>query len=414
MDSEILVDEDTLITGQVENDYRVWKKNVPYLYSYLLTSSLLWPSLTVQWFPDVEFNEANKSYTYRLLSGTFTSSSAHENLKILQVALKKLEKLASVEKYDPDSQEFLSTDSAKAGFKKLLSVQDILHKGEVNKARYMPQNSNLICSINNLGEVYVFDRTKHSSSIRLEKDFKPQISLAHHKQEGFGLSWNVQNEGLLLSCALDGDVALWDVKNYSSSQSLTPVLTFDQAHEAGTNDVKWMIQHDSVFASVGEDRALRIFDTRTHAQTLANSQSQTAINTVSFNHENMFCLATGDNAGRVNIWDLRAIQQPVHTINNAHDGSITVLDWNRRVPKVLATGGQDDCSVKVWDLSQIGAANVTDLKITEKPQELVFVHKGHMLGVNDLSWNPHDDWLLASAANDNSLHIWKPATTITN
>ena len=32
----------------------VWKRNSPYLYQILYTSMLEWPSLTVEWLPDVE------------------------------------------------------------------------------------------------------------------------------------------------------------------------------------------------------------------------------------------------------------------------------------------------------------------------------------------------------------------------
>jgi hypothetical protein len=33
-------------------NYKIWKKNVPYLYDVMVTHTLEWPSLTVQWLPD--------------------------------------------------------------------------------------------------------------------------------------------------------------------------------------------------------------------------------------------------------------------------------------------------------------------------------------------------------------------------
>ncbi len=33
-------------------EYKVWRKNAPYLYDSLLTHGLDWPSLTTQWMPD--------------------------------------------------------------------------------------------------------------------------------------------------------------------------------------------------------------------------------------------------------------------------------------------------------------------------------------------------------------------------
>lgn len=41
------VDEKTIV-----EEYKVWKKNVPYLYDTMITHALDWPSLTTQWLPD--------------------------------------------------------------------------------------------------------------------------------------------------------------------------------------------------------------------------------------------------------------------------------------------------------------------------------------------------------------------------
>ena len=32
-------------------EYRVWKKNSPFLYDVVVTHALEWPSLTVEWLP---------------------------------------------------------------------------------------------------------------------------------------------------------------------------------------------------------------------------------------------------------------------------------------------------------------------------------------------------------------------------
>lgn len=35
----------------IAEEYKVWKKNAPFLYDVVLTHPLEWPSLTVQWLP---------------------------------------------------------------------------------------------------------------------------------------------------------------------------------------------------------------------------------------------------------------------------------------------------------------------------------------------------------------------------
>ena len=39
---------------RTEEEYNIWKKNTPLLYDLLITQSLESPSLTVEWFSDVE------------------------------------------------------------------------------------------------------------------------------------------------------------------------------------------------------------------------------------------------------------------------------------------------------------------------------------------------------------------------
>lgn len=36
---------------QINEEYKIWKKNSPFLYDFVLTHALEWPSLTVDWLP---------------------------------------------------------------------------------------------------------------------------------------------------------------------------------------------------------------------------------------------------------------------------------------------------------------------------------------------------------------------------
>jgi hypothetical protein len=38
----------------VNEEYKIWKKNAPFLYDLVVSQALDWPSLTCQWFPDIE------------------------------------------------------------------------------------------------------------------------------------------------------------------------------------------------------------------------------------------------------------------------------------------------------------------------------------------------------------------------
>jgi hypothetical protein len=45
----------------INEEYKTWKKNSPFLYDMILGTALTWPTLTVQWFPDVKEPEG-KNY----------------------------------------------------------------------------------------------------------------------------------------------------------------------------------------------------------------------------------------------------------------------------------------------------------------------------------------------------------------
>ncbi|CAL1196058.1 unnamed protein product [Candida parapsilosis] len=106
--------------------------------------------------------------------------------------------------------------------------------------------------------------------------------------------------------------------------------------------------------------------------------------------------ATGDSKGLINVWDLRNLDEPVKNFT-PHSKSITQLKWNPKHTQVLASSSTD-CSVKLHNVS--------------KEEPTVFQHLGHMLGVNDFDWSYADEWMIASVADDNSLHIWKPTQSV--
>ena len=45
--------EDAVEERVINEEYKIWKKNTPFLYDLVMTHALEWPSLTVQWLPDV-------------------------------------------------------------------------------------------------------------------------------------------------------------------------------------------------------------------------------------------------------------------------------------------------------------------------------------------------------------------------
>lgn len=53
--SDLVEDEAAANMAMITNEeYKIWKKNSPFLYDMVITHALEWPTLTIQWFPDKE------------------------------------------------------------------------------------------------------------------------------------------------------------------------------------------------------------------------------------------------------------------------------------------------------------------------------------------------------------------------
>ena len=73
----------------LNEEYKIWKKNTPFLYDIVMTHSLEWPTLTVEW---MKLKDNNKSKdptisTQKLVLGTHTSKDAQNYLMIADVLL---------------------------------------------------------------------------------------------------------------------------------------------------------------------------------------------------------------------------------------------------------------------------------------------------------------------------------------
>lgn len=159
----------------------------------------------------------DKNYmVHRLLLGTHTAEDKPNYLQIAEIEIPK-----SIDPnprdYDEDRGEIggyggkASSSSGEPPVIKFNITQKIDHPGEVNKARYQPQNPDIIATLAVDGKVLIFDRTKHSLTPTGTPN--PQIELIGHKAEGFGLNWNPHEAGCLASGSEDKTVLLWCVSD---------------------------------------------------------------------------------------------------------------------------------------------------------------------------------------------------------
>lgn len=392
----------------LNEEYKIWKKNTPFLYDLVMTHSLEWPSLTVQWLPDYQKNIEKEVSYQKLLLGTHTSNSEPNYLLIADVVLPLPEAEIDARNYDDQKNEV-------GGFGGVLNKIDIkiriIHEGEVNRARYMPQNPFVIATKSASSTVYVFDYSKHGS-VPVDTQCRPQHRCQGHSAEGYGLCWNPHEAGILLSGSDDQQLCLWDIRE--AGLTINPLQKRTAAHSSVVEDVDWHKHHPYLFGSVGDDAKLLLWDSRnfeskpTHSVDKAHDRD---INCISFNPCNEFLIATGGLDQTVALWDIRNLTQKLHSFEGHKEGIYQVC-WAPFNETILASGSADR-RIHVWDLGRIGDEQSPE-DAEDGPPELLFVHGGHSAKISDFSWNTHDDWLIASVSEDNVLQLWQMAESIYN
>lgn len=89
----------------VNEEYKIWKKNTPFLYDLVITHALEWPSLTVQWLPD-RVEPPGKEYSVqKLILGTHTSDNEPNYLMLAEVQLPLEDTETDARQYDEERGE---------------------------------------------------------------------------------------------------------------------------------------------------------------------------------------------------------------------------------------------------------------------------------------------------------------------
>ncbi|XP_045440863.1 histone-binding protein RBBP4 isoform X5 [Pipistrellus kuhlii] len=310
--------DDAVEERVINEEYKIWKKNTPFLYDLVMTHALEWPSLTAQWLPDVTRPEGKDFSIHRLVLGTHTSDEQN-HLVIASVQLPNDDAQFDASHYDSEKGEFGGFGSVSGKIEIEIKIN---HEGEVNRARYMPQNPCIIATKTPSSDVLVFDYTKHPSKPDPSGECNPDLRLRGHQKEGYGLSWNPNLSGHLLSASDDHTICLWDISAVPKEGKVVDAKTIFTGHTAVVEDVSWHLLHESLFGSVADDQKLMIWDTRSN-NTSKPSHSVDAhtaeVNCLSFNPYSEFILATGSADKTVALWDLRNLKLKLHSFESHKD-----------------------------------------------------------------------------------------------
>lgn len=368
----------------IDEEYELWRSNVPLMYDFVSETRLTWPSLSLEWLPQEKSAQAPNRQ--ELIIGTHTSGEEDNYLKIAAIDLPN-DIIPSTEKLEDQQKGETTTKS------NIKIIKKFKHEEEITRARYMPQNSNLVATINGSGKVFLYDRSKDKHS-GLVSTFE------YHKENGYGLSFNCNDAGKLLSGSDDGTIALWNVNNSNSS----PIYVWSSVHSDIVNDCKWSNFDLNVFGSVSEDSTLQLHDQREKDTFTSQFKVDAPFNTLAFSKHSQYLFAAAGTDSHVYLFDRRDISRPLHSMAG-HDGAVTNMEFSPDQDGILMTSGEDRRAI-IWDICDIGVEQIPDDAEDGAP-EVLMIHAGHRSAINDFSMNPNIPWLMASSEEENIIQVWK-------
>jgi histone-binding protein RBBP4 len=281
-------------------------------------------------------------------------------------------------------------------------IQQIPVVHEVNRTRFSPFANNVIAARSDHPDIHIYDNTRH---LTRSKKSKPDLILKGHESGGYGLSWNPNKDGELLTSGEDGTVCVFNINGGRNDSTKADALMKLKNHTGVVGDCCWNNFSDVHCFSVGDDRRIVCWDTRTQRTTSVTENSHSSdIYCVNASTLDANYVVTGSKDSTIKIWDIRDLSSPVHTLLS-HKNEVLQVQWSPHFANVLASSGMDR-RVCIWDISKIGASQ-TEEEAQEGPPELLFLHGGHTNSVCDFSWNPLEPWEIASVAEDNIIQIWQ-------
>lgn len=377
----------------IKEEYQLWRKNCRYMYEFVSETALTWPSLTIQWLP--EYEEHDGIIESKLLLGTHTSGEDANYLKVAST------QLPGNSPASPSS----GAEPPKAN-SRIKITKKFENKFEINRARYMPQDSSIISTINGEGQIDLYN---------LKDDRKSSFAqLTPFSENGYGLAWSPFKKGLLLAASDDKSISLHDINEKPHE------IFKNRSHGNIVNDAKWHLHDENLFGSVSDDNYTFIFDVRTPSGPISRfyHEKSQGTNSLSFSPFSPNLLAIGNTNSNINLLDLRMLSNKeksseglLHTMMG-HSDSISCLEFSPHKDGIIASGSQDRRLI-VWDLFKIGEEQQQEDAEDGCP-ELFMMHAGHTGAVTDLSWCPYKNWTLGSVADDNIVHLWEIGNSLLN
>ncbi|KAG0024732.1 ddb1 and cul4 associated factor 7 [Entomortierella chlamydospora] len=171
--------------------------------------------------------------------------------------------------------------------------------------------------------------------------------------------WNTFDPALIVTSSIDTTCTVWNVE---TQQAKTQLI----AHDKEVYDVTFANNNSDIFASVGADGSVRMFDLRALEHSTIIYETTSSIPSVQANNPQV------------------AAQLPAPLLR---------LSFNKLDPNYLSTFHMDSSSVQILDI------RVPGIPISEL--------RGHKGSVNCMAWSPSSSSEIATGSDDHQVFIWE-------
>ncbi|KAK8602322.1 hypothetical protein V6N13_058036 [Hibiscus sabdariffa] len=412
----------------VDEKYTQWKSLVPVLYDWLANHNLVWPSLSCRWGPQLE--QATYKNRQRLYLSEQTDGSVPNTLVIANCEVVK-PRVAAAEHISQFNEE------ARSPFVK--KYKTLIHPGEVNRIRELPQNSNIVATHTDSPDVLIWDveAQPNRHAVLGATHSRPDLILTGHQDNAeFALAM-CPTEPYVISGGKDKSVVLWSIQDHISGGSIIkqnkPGEGNDKAaegpsvgprgifcgHEDTVEDVAFSPSSAHEFCSVGDDSCLILWDARvgTSPAVKVEKAHDADLHCVDWNRHDDNLILTGSADTTVRLFDRRnltsnGVGSPIYKFEG-HKAAVLCVQWSPDKSSVFGSSAEDGL-LNIWDYDKVGKKVDHPSKSPSTPAGLFFQHAGHRDKVVDFHWNASDPWTIVSVSDDcdttgggGTLQIWR-------
>ncbi|BFG39728.1 hypothetical protein CerSpe_260020 [Prunus speciosa] len=430
----------------VDDKYTQWKSLVPVLYDWLANHNLVWPSLSCRWGPQLE--QATYKNRQRLYLSEQTDGSVPNTLVIANCEVVK-PRVAAAEHISQFNEE------ARSPFVK--KYKTIIHPGEINRIRELPQNTKIVATHTDSPDVLIWDveAQPNRHAVLGATSSRPDLILTGHQDNAeFALAM-CPTEPYVLSGGKDKTVVLWSIQDHISAATTDPAATKspgsggsiikqnskpgdgnDKAadgpsvaprgiyygHEDTVEDVAFCPSSSQEFCSVGDDSCLILWDARVGSSPAIKVEKahNADLHCVDWNPHDDNLILTGSADNSVRLFDRRnltsgGVGAPIYKFEG-HKAAVLCVQWCPDKSSVFGSSAEDGL-LNIWDYEKVSKERTT--KGPSSPPGLFFQHAGHRDKVVDFHWNASDPWTIVSVSDDcdttgggGTLQIWRMSDLI--